>query len=200
MRARVTAGLIGVALAVSPAVAYIHFPPMTLPKMCKESTHIRVLSVRKYDKEKGVIVFEAAEALKGENPRITSFRHVIRADAQGVKPILDWVEEGKQAVAFSIEGDPGGAPMACGYVFIDDYCYSVDYNREGEYWLLIRAEPGMSACYYGSAERLRKLAKDVLDGKEVEAPVKEPAAPESKEEQEKRRNEVTDILKKNRKL
>jgi hypothetical protein len=61
-------------------------------------------------------------------------------------------------------------------------------------------EPGMSACYYGSAERLQKLAKDVLDGKEVEAPVKEPATPESKEDQEKRRNEVSDIIKKNRNL
>jgi hypothetical protein len=57
----------------------------------------------------------------------------------------------------------------------------------------------MSACYHGSAEQLQKLARDVLDGKEVTVPVKAPASPESKEDREKRIKDVTDILNKNRK-
>jgi hypothetical protein len=199
MRTRVTLRLAGVALVLAlaalPAVGYIHFPPMTLHKMCKVATNIRVLSVKKYDKEKGVVLFEVVETLKGKNPRITSFRHAIRKDTARVKPILDWAGEGKRAVAFTIEG----APLACGYVFIDDYCYSVDYNKEGQYWLLIRAEPEMSACYHGPAKELRKLTKDILEGKEVKVPVKKPMTPESKEDQEKRRKEVNDVLKKNRK-
>src|SRR5262249_18114866 len=132
MSARVAVRLAGVvlvlALAAPAAFGYIHFPPMTLPKMCKTSTFVRVLTVKKFDKDKGIVVFEVVETLKGEKSAIKSFRHTLRADAEGVKPILDWVGDDKQAVMFTIEG--GG--IACGYVFIDDYCYSVDYNRSGE--------------------------------------------------------------------
>src|SRR4051812_12730465 len=124
MSARFLIRLAAVALAATSgatiAAAYIHFPPMTLQKMCKVSTNIRLLSVKKVSKEKRVIVFESVENLKGKNPRISSFRQVLRADAHGVKPILDWASEGKLAVLFSIEDDT----LACGYVFIDNYCYS----------------------------------------------------------------------------
>lgn len=43
-------------------------------------------------------------------------------------------------------------------------------NYGGEYWLLIRAEPNMSACYHESAEQLQKLARGILDGKDVKVP------------------------------
>jgi hypothetical protein len=195
MSTRVAVRLLGVALAVAlaapAAVGYIHFPPMTLQKMCKDSQQIRVLKVAKHDKEKGVIVFEVADSPKGGKSQITSFKHVIRADAAGTKPILDWAREGKTAVMFTIEG----GPIACGYVFLDDYCYSVDYNREGKYWLLVRAEPGLSACYHGTAERLCELVRDILGGKEVKVPIKEPGA---REERDKRYKEVNDVLQKNR--
>ena len=193
--ARLVSLTLGMALFASAAVGYIHFPPMTMQKMCASSTHIRVLSIKQFDKEKGVLEFEVVENLKGQNPRIKSFRQVIRKDAEGVRPILDWAAEQKRAVMFTIES-PG---LACGYVFIDNLCYSVDYNRSGEFWLMIRAEPKMSACYDGSAEQLQKMAKDILDGKEVKATVKEPVSPVSQEEKEKRYKEVNDILTKNRK-
>jgi hypothetical protein len=123
--------LIGIVLAmtvvVPGAVGYIHFPPMTLQKMCKTSTHIRVLSIKKHDKEKGVLLFEVVETLKGPQSRTRSFKHALRTDAEGVKPILDWVEDGKWAVMFWIEG----GDIACGYVFLEGYCYSVDYNKRG---------------------------------------------------------------------
>jgi hypothetical protein len=194
-KSRLVGVVLVMAVLVPVAVAYIHFPPMTLQKMCKTSTHVRVLSVKKYDKEKGVILFDDVETLKGEKSQIKSFKHVIRTDAEGVKPILDWVGNGKRAVMFWIEG----GEIACGYVFIDDYCYSVDYNKRGEYWQMIRADPQMSACYDGSAEKLQQLTRDILDGKEVKVPVKEPTAPISKEEQKKRYDEVNDVLTKNRK-
>jgi hypothetical protein len=199
MSARVAIRFVGVALVtamcVSVAGAYIHFPPMTVPKMCKQSHHIRLLKVTKHDKEKGVIVFEVAETLKGEKSRTTSFRHVVRPDAEGVKPILDWAAEGKTAVMFAIEGNRDGKVVALGYVFIDEYCYSVDYNDAGKFWLVIRGEPGLSACYHGSAEELRKAVKDVLAGKDVKVPTKEPAA---KEDRDKRNKQINDVLKKNR--
>src|SRR5206468_1735581 len=99
--------LVGVTLVMAllapVADGYIHFPPMKLPELCKRSTCIRLLKIKKYDKEKGIFVFEVVELLKGEKPAIKSFRHVIRKDAVGVQPILDWVGDQKQAVMFSIE-------------------------------------------------------------------------------------------------
>jgi len=192
----VAAGLLlVVALAAPVARAYIHFPPMTLQKMCKQSHQIRLLKIKKYDREKGVIVFELAESLKGEKSQLTSFRHVIRADAQGTKPILDWARDSKTAVMFTIESNPGSPAIALGYVFIDRYCYSVDYNRSGKYWLVIRGEPGLSACYHGPVEQLRGMVKDTLAGKEVKVPVKDP---DTKQDRDKRNREINDVLRKNR--
>ncbi|MBP3953861.1 hypothetical protein J8F10_00915 [Gemmata sp. G18] len=195
MTKRLTGAALIVGVTASVVSGYIHFPPMTLQKMCKDSHYVRALKVIKRDKDKGVIVFEAAESLKGEKSQIATFKHVMRSDAEGAKSILNWAEDGKTAVMFTIESKPGGPPKALGYVFIDDYCYSVDFNSDGKYWLLIRGEPGMSACYHGSVEKLRGLIRDVLDGKEVKVPVKEPA---TKEDRDKRNNEINDVLKKNR--
>jgi hypothetical protein len=194
-KGRLVAVVLVLAAVVPVAVAYIHFPPMTLQNMCKTSKHVRVLSVKKFDKEKGIIVFDEAESLKGPKSQTKSFKHVMRTDAEGVKPILDWLGNGKRAVMFWIEG----GDIACGYVFLDDYCYSVDYNKRGEYWQMLRADPQMSACYDGSAEQLQQLTKDILDGKEVKVPVKERKEPISKEEQKKRADEVNDVLTTNRK-
>jgi hypothetical protein len=181
------------ALAAAPAVGYIHFPPPTMQKMCKQSTNIRVLTVAKHDKDKGVIVYEVAETLKGENPKGMSFRHAVGKDA-GAKPVFDRVGDGKQAVMFTIEG--GG--IACGYVFLDKFCYSVDYNRKGDFWLLIRLDPEMAACYHGSVETLRGVTKDILEGKEVKVPVDESVKPVPLEERQKRAPALNEILTKNR--
>jgi hypothetical protein len=201
--AKIILASVVLALATPVAVGYIHYPPMTLQKLCKISTHIRVLSGKEYDQEKRVVSFEHVRNLKGEDAPVlksetgpvTAFRHVIRADADGLKPILGWVGDNKRAVMFTIEG----GTIACGYVFLDKYCYSVDYNRGGRYWLVIQAEPVMSACYHGSARQLESLTKDVLAGKEVKVPVKEPVSPQTKEERQRRSREVNDILVKNRK-
>ena len=147
---------------------------MTLPKMYMMSNHIRVLKVEKHNKEKGVIVFEVVESLKGQDSQIASFKHLIRTEAAGVKPILDWVDDGKTAVMFAFEGKRGVNPAGIGYVFIEKYCYSVDFSRSGKVWVLIRAEPDMSACYYGSAGNLQEIVKSIRDGKKVKIPVKEP--------------------------
>src|SRR3954465_9746971 len=104
MRSRLLACFAGVALLtgvlVTPAGGYIHFPPTTLPKMCKQSTAVRVLKVKEYDKQKGAIVFEAAETLKGKTPDGKLFRHAIGKESKQTKPIFDWLKDGKQAVTF----------------------------------------------------------------------------------------------------
>lgn len=188
---------VGVVVSVmaSFAVAYIHFPPMTLQKMCKESHHIRVLKVEKFDKDKGVVVFGNAESLQKQIVAIPTFKHIIRTDAEGTKPILEWLAQEKTAVMFSIEAKTDNTMRGIGYVFIDDYCYSVDYNSDNKCWILIRAEPDMSACYFGSTEKLRTTIKDILDGKDVKVSVKEPAA---KVDRDRRYKEINEILDKNR--
>ena len=183
-----------IAFAAATAAGYIHFPPPTLQKMCKQSTNIRVLAVKQHDKDKGVIVYEVAETLKGQNPKGMSFKHALRKEAKGTKPVVDWVADGKRAVMFTIEG---GA-IACGYVFIDRFCYSVDYNRRGDFWLLIRVDPEMAACYHGSVEQLREVTKDLLAGKDVKVPVDESLKPLPNEERRRRAPDLNEILKNNR--
>jgi hypothetical protein len=201
MHHRFVLQLVGAAVATAivagPAAGYIHFPPTTMPKMCEQSRAIRVLTVKKYDKEKGGILFEATETLKGKTPEGTTFKHVIGKEDKGTKPIFDWVAEGKQAVMFTIETGPSG--IACGYVFIDKYCYSVDRNGTGEFWLLIRTDPEMAATYLGTVETLRKITKDLLAGKEVKVPVDESMKPVSNEERRKRVPALNEIMNKNRK-
>jgi hypothetical protein len=182
------------AVIASPSGGYIHFPPPTMQKMCKISTNIRVLAVKKHTKEKAVIVYQVIETLKGGNPKGMSFKHACRKDADGAKPIFDWVGDGKRAVMFTIEGNG----IACGYVFIDKFCYSVDYNRKGDFWLLIRVDPEMSACFHGSVQQLRKVTKGLLGGKDVKVPVDKAVKAAPLEERQKRVPALNEILKKNR--
>jgi len=41
---------------------------------------------------------------------------------------------------------------------------------------MLRAEPEMSCCYCGSVEQLRHTVEDILNGKEIKVPTKEPDA------------------------
>ncbi len=193
---KITGAMLVTAILATPALGYIHFPPTTMPKMCAQSMAIRVLTVKKHDKEKGVIVFEATETLKGKTPEGTTFKHVIKKANKGTKPIFDWVADGKQAMMFTIETGPTG--IACGYVFIDKYCYSVDRNGTGEFWLVFRTDPEMAATFFGSVETLRKITKDLLAGKTVKVPVDESLKPLPNEERRKRAPVLNDILLKNR--
>lgn len=193
----ICAAILAVASAV-PAPAYIHFPPMALPKICKDSQCIRMMKVTKVDKEKGVVLFELERMLKGEEltTKKSSLKQVVPVGDKGTRAILEQLAEGKQAVLFTIEGR--GA-IACGYVFIDEFCYSVDYNYRGEFWRAIRVDPQMAACYHGSAADLAKLVPDVLAGKDVKVPVKELPRPITQQDKDERFKEVNDVIIENRK-
>ena len=181
-------------LAAAPSFGYIHFPPVKLPEMCKNSSNIRVLRVTKFDIEKGIIVYEVVESLKGESKIPKSFKHSIPKDTPGTKPIFDWVGKGKLALQFTIEWNG----IACGYVFIDEFCYSVDYSTKGEYWLLFRVDPELAATYFGTAKMLESVAKDLLAGKDVKVPVKESVKPLTIKEREKTVQAINEIFLKNR--
>lgn len=190
------AALVLAVSAITPASGYIHFPPPTLAKLCEQSRAIRVLTVKKHDKHTGVIVFEVAETLKGKTPDGTSFKHAIGTQDQRTRPIIDWVADGKQAMMFTIETGPSG--IACGYVFIEKYCYSVDRNRTGEFWLLIRTDPEMAATFHGTVDTLRKVTKDLLAGKQVKVPVDESVKALTNKDREKQVPALNEVLKRNR--
>ena len=191
---RLLAAAIAAVAAPGPAGGYIHFPPLTMPEMCQKSTTIRVLTVKKHSKENGVIIYEAAETLKGKTPDGQSFRHAIGNETKETKPILEWVADGKQAVMFTIEG----RGFACGFVFIDKFCYSVDHNTKGDFWLLVRVDPEMAATFHGSVDTLQKVTKDILAGKEVKVPVDESVKALTTKEREKLVPALNDVLNKNR--
>lgn len=188
------------ALLAATAPAYIHFPPADFAAYCKTSTDIRTLEVAKFDADTGVIVFDVADTLKKTDPQAKAFKQVIDPKAAGAKPIFDWVKKGKKAVLFSIEGPArtdvlGAQPCACGYVVIDDFWYSLDYNFKDDYWAFLRADPHLSEVYSGDAEKLVPLVKDLLAGKKVDVPTKKADKVPTKEERFK---EVNDGLLKNR--
>jgi hypothetical protein len=193
---RALAAVFGLSLTPSDAAAFIHFPPMTVPKMCQDSWVIRVLKVEKFHKDKGVLVFDTAEFLKKRVKPAQTVKHVLRSDAGDMKPLLDWVAAGKQAVMFSLEREPDQMSSGVGYVFIDEFCYSIDYNAKGEYWLIMRAEPAMAAFFHGKVEELRTAVRDTLAGKEVKVSVKETTA---KGTDKKRHDEINEQMIKNRK-
>jgi hypothetical protein len=198
------------ALWLWPASAYMEYPPTTMKDLCK-SPRIRLLKVAKFDKAKGVVVFELvgnlnspddkvkslwAEAIPGPDDKVRSFRHVVPVDGDSGKPVLEWVAKDKTAVMFTLEQGPVVSARACGYVFIDANCYSLVYNKAGDYWAFIRMEPQMSACFFGTVDVLAKVVRDHLAGKEVKAPTREPA---SKPDFKKRSKEVFDALNANNK-
>lgn len=160
----------------SSALAYIHVPPQTLKAMCTESPQIRVLTVKARNLDKGVVVFEVGEVLRAEEKSaIVAFRLAVRPDADNGKTVLDKLPVGARAVLFSREEGEGKRTKGYGYLFLDEFGLSVDYNAAGDVWLYLRAEPNLSVTYHGSATELPALVKSVLAGQEVKVPTRKPA-------------------------
>ncbi len=189
------AALLLLTFAGRPASGYIHFPPPTFARLCEYSNNVRVLKVERVDRERGAIDFKVVENLRGTDSWGVG-RHLLRPTCAGTKAVLEWAEKGKEVVMFTAEHQIDGKfPNGSGYVFFDGGCYSIDYNVKAGFWLYLRPEPGMTACFDGTAAKLREAAKDVLAGKKVDVPTKAPAL---KEDKDKRAKEVDDLMKTNR--
>jgi hypothetical protein len=183
-----------IAATPSPASGYIHVPPTTLKTLCNDSGSIRVLTVKACDKDRGVVTFDVGEELRSPRSGVTSFRLVVPPDAPGRKPVLEWMAVGNSVVLFSSEGDSGENTRALGYAFIDEGCYLVDYNAAGAFWLFVRAEPQLSACYHGPSKALRMYLKLILEGKEPKIPT---AAAIEKVDHKQRVRQIEDAINKN---
>jgi len=182
--------LFAAAACTSVAFGYIHIPPATLHALCKDSTAIRLLTVKSMDRSTGKIEFEVSESLKGGNGTIASFEHTIDPTAKDSERIFDALEKGKSAVLFTSETAMG----SCGFAFVDEYCYSVDYSATRNTWVFLRGEPGRSMCYHGSADRLANLSKDLLAGKTAVVPYQQPSV----DDRDGRYEQIVETLKKNR--
>jgi hypothetical protein len=186
VRASLAAGFL-LAMWPRPAAAYIDFPPPTLGALCGTSHHIYVLKVDKVSAEDGVILFKCVEQLKGK-PDATAAKHVIGPKAEGAKIVLDWAAEGKTAVLFTITaGAPGGTGLGVGHAYIDNYWYSLSYDREAKCWRALRGAPALLTRYCGSPDKLRDAVADVLADKEVVVPC---MVNDKKEDVEQRRAKV----------
>ncbi len=146
-----------------PAAAYIKYPPTTLGDMCRQSIHIYVLKVEKFNAEKGIIIFKPVQQLKAlaAFPDGVLDKHVIAADVKGAKVILDWAAEGKSAIMFAKIRDVKA------HVYIDGYWYSVLFESKSKCWIGANGEPHLLANYCGSVQQLKDAVTKILRGEEV---------------------------------
>jgi hypothetical protein len=138
--------------------------------------------------------------LKGANPTIQSFKTLLKPEAENAKTITDWLGQNKQAVLFTLESADPKANIACGYLFIDDLCFSVDYNTPGQFWQMLRVEPALAICHKGAVADLIPKVKIQLAEKPATPPTTQNPPDEKNAPQglAARRKEIDEGLKKNR--
>jgi len=173
---------------------------MSLEQMCRESFFIRVINVTKFDRAKGVVIFEPIELLKGDKPAIQSFKMVLKTNAENANAIADWLAQDKKAVIFTLESSDPNANIACGYIFIDNLCFSVDYNTHAQFWQMLRVEPPLASCHKGPVADLIPKVKAQLANKSTTRPATQPARYDQIDPKgfQTRRKEIDQALKSNR--
>jgi hypothetical protein len=171
MTSRITALFWGPLVAAAlcllgrPAHGFIDvFRPETLGAACGRADTITVMRVKKFSKEKGVIVFEKVKDLKGKYPRPGLKEHLSSAHLPAEKEhYLGWVAEGKTAVVFRYENRQA--------VCIGEQWTVADAGPpkdEAEPWAIsTRTEPWFLQAYCGDPDQLVAAVTDILGGKEV---------------------------------
>lgn len=145
------------------------FRPETLGSTCERAQSITVLRVTKFDRDKHIILYEVVKNLKGEFPR-DRLRQVA-GDANEPperKHLMEWVSEGKTAVAFRYENRVAictGDQWSVGD--------QAPPKEEKEPYTLngTRTEPWYNGVYFGDADKLAAAVADILAGKEVVVPL-----------------------------
>ncbi len=169
----------------STAQAYITVPVQTLGAALDDSTYVTVMKVEKFDREKGLIVYNKVKDLKGKYPR-DKVRHLFRLKdtpahkGQGAVPVkpdetdwnyaLKWVEEGKIAVVFSRKYDPYGV---FGHAYIDGLWYAMMCPAEDwDLWYAIYSDATLLYQWYaGKAAELAPAIETMMAGRQAYVPV-----------------------------
>src|SRR5262249_17867980 len=78
----------------------------------------------------------------------------------------------KTAVFFTVTrgGDPGGDVKGVGHAYIDNYWYTLSYNREGKCWVAFKSELGLLTRYCGPSDKLAEAVAKILKGEQVMVP------------------------------
>ena len=155
-------------LVPQPAIGFmVVFRPETLTAVCGRTQSITVMKVKKFSKEKEIILFEKVKDLKGKYPRPGLREHLGSAHVPTEKQhYLDWVGEGKTVEVLRYENRQA--------VCIGDQwtvCDAAPPKDESESWTVTtRTEPWFLQTYCGDADKLVSAVTDILDGKEVVVP------------------------------
>ena len=169
---RALSGMIATVLVLAgsgPAAAYIDVHrPETLGAVCARADSITIFKVEKFSKEKGIIIYQKVEDLKGTSPR-NSFREFLSAAHEEAerKHYLEWVDVGKLAIMFRVENRQALAISEQWTV-----CDGVPPKDASEVWTIAtRTEPWFLKNYCGDVNALADSLKELLAGKEVIVPV-----------------------------
>ena len=142
--------------------------PETLGATCERAQSITVLRVARFDKDKHVILYDVVKDLKGEFPR-SRLRQAARDanEPHEMKHLMEWLAEGKTAVAFRYENR---VAICTGDQWsVGDQAPPKDENEP--YTLSgTRTEPWYNGVYFGDADKLVDAVTDILAGKEVVVP------------------------------
>jgi hypothetical protein len=145
-----------------PVQGYIGGPPATLGMMCWWSTHVMVVRLEKFDREKGVLLFRKVQDLKGRWPT-DQIRHAVPATLPDRAHILQWAEPGKQTVIFALEN------YKWSHTYMDGLWYA-SVTTDWQWWNVSHPEPILLRTWSGRSQRLVTSATAILGGKDVVAP------------------------------
>jgi hypothetical protein len=154
----------------APAAAYIGGPPGTLGLMCSWSTHVMIVKVERFDRDKGVVIFRKVQDVKGKWPVEVIRQRFAPALAQQLR-IMDWAEAERTTVMFALES------YRWSHTYIDGAWYAAN-TGDWQWWNVAHVEPLLLRWYSGRATRLADSARAILAGKEVVVPCMDSSNPE----------------------
>jgi hypothetical protein len=130
--------------------------------MCYWSTHVTVVRVEKFDREKNVILYRKVQDLKGRWPA-EFIKHSVPAGVADRACLLGWPEAGKLTVTFALES------YKWSHTYVDGLWYAAN-TADWQWWNVSHPEPILLRTYSGRAVRLVAAAAAILAGREVVAP------------------------------
>jgi hypothetical protein len=87
--------------------------------MCSWSTHVAVVRVQSFDRDKGVVIFRKVRDVKGQWPA-EEIRHAYPAGFPNRAHVLHWAEVGKTAVTCAL------ASYKWSQTYVDDEWYAAN--------------------------------------------------------------------------
>jgi hypothetical protein len=130
----------------------------TLGRVVSESSNVLVVEVARVNRDKNLVIYKKVRDLKGKHAGDEVKQNIGQRGGPGdAKLIMDWAQEGKQAVLFY---NSTGSLTCTGPFWYQAF-------QEGEWWAMSHAELYMTRTYFGEVDKLFPALDDLLAGKEV---------------------------------